>query len=159
MNIVPEENKTELREGIAWKAPEFEYYFKGASWYWLVILLSILIIGFSILRRNFLFAIFIGIAAIIVIYWGRQKPREINFQITPKGVYIDDRFYPFEELSGFAVHENEIIFGRKKRLSVYLKIFAYGKDLERAKNFLSKFLPTFEYEESLSDHIAKILRF
>ena len=144
---------------ITWTAPEFEPHYKGYSWYWLSVIFTVLIVAYAVWRRNFLFGIFAALAEIMLIYWARKKPREVKFKLTGKGLHIDSKLYSFEEFNGFAVHDTEIILRRKAKLSVYLKIFAYGDEIEQAKKFLDEVLPTFEYEESLIDHIARIIRF
>ena len=98
-------------------------------------------------------------AEAMILYWGRKKPRELRFRLEEKGVHAGRSFYFFSELESFAIHSNEIVFKKKSRLSDYLKIYAYETELDRAKEFLSTRLPEFEYEESLMDHIAKLLGF
>jgi len=150
---------TDSEKELVWTAPEYEYRPKGPSWYWLTIIATILIAAFALWRRNFLFIFFVIIAEMVLIYWARRQPREIKFKLTEKGLFIDDKFYAFETFSAFAVYDKEIILRRKARLGMDLKILAADDILDRAKDFLTNYLPTFEYEESLIDHIAKIIRF
>ena len=62
-----------------WKAPEFQYRSKGVSWYWMSIIIAVAIIAFAIWEHNFLFGIFIVIAEILLITWGNEAPRTIDF--------------------------------------------------------------------------------
>jgi hypothetical protein len=145
---------------IRWTAPEFEYYEKGPSWYWLAIIATILLIALALWQRNFLFAVFVAIAALVILNLARKQPREIEFKLDQNGLVIDEKkVYPYETLKGFTISGNEIIFQRKSRFSPYFKIFVLEKDKDRVKHFLSQRLPEIEYEESLTDHISRLLRF
>ena len=145
---------------IKWSAPEFEHREKGVSWYWLTAIAAITIIGIALWAGNFLFAFFVMIAETLIIFWAHQKPAEIEFKLDENGLTISDKkSYPYETLAGFAVRGNEVIFRQKRRLTAYLKIIAGPADIGRIKSFLSDRLPEIEYEESLIEHLARILRF
>lgn len=145
---------------IKWTAWEYEFFPKDISWYWLTIIASTLITTFALWQRNFLFAVFVVIAEILILFWGRRLPKKIEFKLNDKGLTIDERtFYPYDGFHGFALKENEIVFRKKNRLAPYLKILAEESKTGEIKKLLSRYLPEIEYEESLADHIAKILRF
>ncbi len=145
---------------VRWRAPEFEYRTKGVSWYWLTAIIAILVVAVALWFGNFLFALFVVIAELVVIFWARQLPRELEFKLDEKGLAMEDKkFYPYEDFSGFAVRDSEVIFKQKRRLTPYLKILASESDIGRIKSFLSNHLAEIEYEESLIDHLARILRF
>ena len=152
---------------IKWSAPEFEHISKGAGWYWLTIGAAIILIMLALLQQNVLFAVFIIIAAILVLSWGRSYPKMVNFELNENGLAIgEQKTYSYGELMGFIVRRGyvdselvEIVFQKKSRLSPYIKILANGQDAEAIKEFLIQYLPEIEYEESLIEHIAKILKF
>ena len=95
----------------------------------------------------------------MIIYWASKKPREIHFRLTDDGLEIDSKIYPLEGFIAFAIWDSEVIFQRKAKFSTYLKIYSNLKDIERARGFLEQRLPAFDYEPSLMDNIARILRF
>ncbi|MDP3892652.1 hypothetical protein, partial [Nocardioides sp.] len=66
---------------IEWRAPEFYYREKGVSWYWLSIIAAIVILSVSVWQKNFLFAVFVVIAEILMLVWAGRKPREISFSL------------------------------------------------------------------------------
>lgn len=148
-----------------WKAPEFKYYAKSASWYWLSFLVVGILILFAIWQKNLLFIIFIIIAEIAVIIWAKRSPQDIEFKIDKNGIRIGEiKFYPYEDLIGFHIKENpgdasELILKTKSRLHPYIKITILDKDIPEMKDYLKEFLPEIEYEESLSDGIARIIGF
>ena len=145
---------------IRWTAPEFHYHEKGPSWYWLSVIIAIVVAGLAIFLNNFLFAIFVVMAEVMMLFWARQRPRELEFYLDERGLVINGRkFYPYEAFMGFASYGHEVIFQKKGRLASYVKVMAYPSDASRIKIFLSGRLPEIEYEESLFDHIFKLLRF
>jgi hypothetical protein len=145
---------------IRWRSPEFEHYEKGPTWYWLTIIITIILVAFSLWQRNFLFAVFIVIAALVIINWGKKTPREIEFKLDQRSLVIDaNKVYPYEILAGFTIRDSELILRRKSRLNPYVKILIPERDRERIKSFLIQHLPEIEYEESLTDHISKLLKF
>jgi len=111
---------TKLKE-ITWHAPEFKYRYKDISWYWLSFAVAGVLILLSLWQKNLLFIIFIIIAESMIIIWANRFPKELRFKLDKKGVYIDKiNFYPYEELDGFHILENEdedsdlILFGAPK---------------------------------------------
>ncbi|OGY62845.1 MAG: hypothetical protein A2745_00445 [Candidatus Harrisonbacteria bacterium RIFCSPHIGHO2_01_FULL_44_13] len=157
-----------MEKEIKWSAPEFTYYHKDVSWYWVTIIAAIIILAIAFLQKNFLFAIFVIIAETMIIFWGRQSPKDIDFRLDERGLDIGGlKFYAYENLIGFTPktpdHEKpeftELIFRTKAKISPYLKVWINSKDNEKVKNFLLRFMPEIEHDESLTDHIAKFLRF
>lgn len=150
-----------------WSAPEFEYFHKGVSWYWLIIIAAVVLVALSLLQKNFLFSVFIVISAALILRLGYKRPRYLDFHLNDKGLLIDEKnFYSYDDLVGFATRSlylddglSEVILKRKHRLGTYLKILLPNKHLEEIRVFLNKYLPEIEYEESLTDHLSKLLKF
>lgn len=143
---------------IKWRAPEYEYHEKDVSWYWLAIIFVIILVGLSLWQKNLLFAIFVLIAGAVVIFWGRREPRELEFKLEEKGLYIDKKFIAYEILDGFAVKE-DLLLKKKSRLRPYLKLPLPDSQKEAAKKHLLPLLPEIEYQESLAEALAKFLKF
>lgn len=76
---------------ISWKAPEFEHHEKEVMWSWVSIMFAVVLLTAAIVARNFLFAIFIVIAEVLILIWAHREPREVTFSITEKEIVIDDR--------------------------------------------------------------------
>lgn len=122
----------------------------------------------SLIQGNFLFTIFVILAVSLVLRWGRQAPHQIEVKITETGVDVGERKnYPYDRLLGFATrrldpHEegmSELILRQKHRLSTYVKILVPNKITEEVRLRLNQRLPEIEYEESLVDHISRLLKF
>jgi hypothetical protein len=159
------------KSAISWQAPEFESHPKDVSWYWLSLITTIIILALAVWQKNFLFALFIVIAWLVIIYLSRRSPTVWQFRIDEKGIEISlpksreaRKFYPYEEINGFDIKSGsdkykELILKLKTKLSPYLKINIHSADEEKIKNFLLKFLLKEEYHVSLADSVSKLIGF
>jgi len=113
-----------------------------------------------------LFAFFIVIAWLVVVYSAGRNPTIWNFKLSEKGIEINlpnndpvsAKFYPFSEIEGFDIH-GELILKLKKRFSSYLKVNFPAEEEEKIKDFLQKYTTKEEYSESLADSFSKLIRF
>lgn len=151
---------------IHWHAPEFEYRDKGELWYLGVIVLTAILVLIALWQRNYLFALFVGIAGALVISWGRRFPATLKFSVEEHGIRIDAiKFHSWGELESFAVHERQDelseIFLKKRRRSPnpLIRIYAYTDELGKIRERLAEHLPEEEHEESLVDSLERIVRF
>jgi len=156
-----------MDQEIKWSAPEFHFYDKGVVWYWLIVLTTIIIVALALWQKNFLFAIFIIIASMLVITWGRQEPRTIDFTLSEKGLDIGEKqFIAFKDLAGFNIIEthdneeiNELVLKSNKKVIGWTKVIIAKQRKNQINNLIEKHIPKIEYEESLADHLARILKF
>lgn len=150
---------------ITWQAPEYLYREKDVSWYWLSIILTALLALISLWQRNFLFLIFLIIAEMMIIFWGKEYPKNIEFKINNKGIYIGSiKYYPYEDLEGYHIMEendyaSELILRTRNRFNPFVKILVANDDIPEIKKFLQNHLNEVEYDESLNDRISKIIGF
>ncbi len=156
---------------ISWQAPEFESHSKDVSWYWLSLIIAIIILALAIWQKNFLFALFIVIAWLLIFYSSRRPPTVWQFEINGKGIEISlpksreaRKFYSYDDIDGFDIKSasakyGELILKLKAKLSPYLKINIHSADEEKINNFLLRFLPREEYHISLADSVSKLIGF
>jgi len=156
---------------IEWQALEFEYYRKDVSWYWLSLIVSIILLALAVWQKNFLFAVFVIIAWLVIVYSANRLPNVWSFKIDEKGIEIslpktkdNQKFYPYSEIEGFDIHPasdqyKELVLKVKSRLSPYLKVNITANDEEKIKNFLLKYISKEKYNSSLADSFSKLIRF
>lgn len=153
-------------ENFVWQAPEFKHNYKDIAWYGISIATAFFLFIAAIWQKNLLFGIFVIIAEIMLLFWAKQRPKDIHFKIDKKGVYIGEmKFYSYEELAGFHLIEGEgdemgeLILKTKNRLHPHVKILIENGNIPRIKNILKDHISEIEYEESLSDSISKFIGF
>jgi len=142
---------------LSWQAPEFEHHEKEVLWSWISIILAVVLLAVALLAKNFLFAVFIVIAEILILIWGHRTPRDITFEITEKEMVIDGRerydlknldhfgFVDMDEEAkyielGLALHKfrplTRILMPRELAKPVEQKLKLYGKKVDMEPTFV-----------------------
>lgn len=101
-----EENQINLDYGKAlhsWQVPEFDKHLRPKLWYISAAGIAIVLLIFSLITANFLFAVIIIIAALIIILHDSKEPDKVDFSIFNEGVMIGNRFFDYDEIKHFAV--------------------------------------------------------
>jgi len=167
MNDIKQNPGQTPRENVfAWAAPEFRYYEKTMSWYFWSIGITVLIIIFAIWQKNFLFAFFAIVGELLIVFWAQQMPKEFDHRLTEQGLEFNNRRYLFSNYDAFAVIDDslgspysEIILRPKKHLAGYTKALVHDEQAEAVRTWLVAHLPEFDYDEPLSDHLLKRMKF
>ena len=89
-----------------WTAPEYETHNRSRAWYALMSIVALLLLGYAVFSGNFLFALVIILAAIILFLQGKQEPLKVTIGITEFGIVISNRFYTYSELETFYIVYN-----------------------------------------------------
>ncbi len=153
---------------ISWTGPEFEHWHKPRLWYLILILISLLLIITALWQGNFLFSVFVAIAAALVGVTGGRAPRMVEYRLTDESLIVDRiRAYLYEQLAGFATHRvdalddgfSQLVFQRKQRLGSFIKILFPTSRTQEIRHFLNRYLHEIEYQESLTDHLFRWIRF
>lgn len=149
---------------IRWEAPEFEFYPKTASWYWLTFIAAILLLTFAVWQKNFLFTVFVIIAEIMILAWSREKPHTFSFVINDDGILIGDALHQFKDLLHFSILErddrlSDLLLANKQRFGRHLKILIYTDMIKEIREALLARLEEEEYKEPLPDSIFRIIKF
>jgi len=150
----------DLTEPIAWNAPEGVRIQRGAVWY---VLFAIVLAGLMALAilvfQNWTFAILLPIMAVGLFVFSNNKPQNINYAISPKGIYIADTLHDFSEFRAFGLlHENDqhsILLLPVKRFSPGLTIYFSEAEGEKIVDMLGARLPM---QEIKPDALEKFIR-
>lgn len=150
---------------ITWEAPEFEFYEKEISWYWLSIIIAALMIAFSIWERDFLFGFFVVVAEILLLVWGNRQPRIFTFILSETDFSIgNEKHYAIREFDAWSVGPDihgftEVIWNFKSRVKLPLKTLVPSETVQDIREHVKTFLRETEYQLSFLDAIEKLLRF
>ncbi len=154
---------------LTWRAPEFEYREKGPGWYWLSIFAAVGLMALALWQKNFLFAVFIVVAEVLIVTWGSREPNLVEFKLTAEGLGVgDDKLYLYREIENFSLDENSssrwvemnLRFKRalKPKMKIQLPRGELGKIIENFRN-LAPGVKEVEFEESLTDTAERIIKF
>ncbi len=159
---MPDSNPNNDR--IEWRAPEFTYWHKGVSWYWLTIIVAVLLLAVAAWGRNFLFGVFVVIAEILVLTWGSRTPEFVTFRAEMKELNINDRMhYAWQDFASFSTEEEEggfTVFLRfRNGLRPPLRIFIPRDVFAGFKKKISLWCPETQDFRSFVEVIEEFFRF
>ncbi len=151
---------------IEWRAEEFEYRAKDASWYWLSIMIAVVLLTIAIWQKNLLFAFFILVAEVLMLVWGSQVPEVLEFSLGKEKLRIGDRKeYPLREISEYSLMDAErdpipfiLVFRNHYRPSVRVLV-PKDKAEEARKYFREANVKEVEHEHTLIDTLEDFLGF
>lgn len=154
---------------IEWQAPEFNYVEKEPIWFLSMGLFATLFVIYAIWQQNLLFAIFIIISAVVLIYWAKEKPKTLQFTLNSEGITISDyNSYTWNSLQNFALikshiehdHLAELIVKRIDKFNPYVKIHVPVERASEIREYLLKHIKEEEnYMETYSDAIQRLIKF
>lgn len=152
-------------QSVTWRAREYEFTQKDASWYWLIGGGAATLILIALFQKNFFFAVFIAIAAGVVALLGKRVPEVVEYSVSEEGVRIGKEvLYPYNELHSFSVRKresrlDEIVLRRKTIANPFIKLPANAHATERARALLKEKIEEEEYHESLLELFTEWLGF
>jgi len=145
---------------ISWRAMEHHTHKKGADWYWALGIIAVGGAATSIIFGNALFAILILVGAVALGLNAARAAREIEFELNPKGLIVDEAFYPFASLEAFWVEDDGVsdpmLFLKSERALMPQIVVPLGDvSPEEVHEFLSEFLEEEEMAEPFSQKVAE----
>lgn len=91
---------------LEWEGREYDHNPKSADWYWALGIISVAGTIASLLFGNYLLAILIIIATLVLALHAAKQPTLHRFQLTEEGVWIGEEFHPFHAMTSFSVLED-----------------------------------------------------
>ena len=154
----------EATSSIYWEAPEHRHIEKTSDWFWILGIIAISASVASIIFQNVLFAVVILLATTTMFITAHRKPREIEFEVSIRGVRIDNALYPYATLDSYYLdEENKIdpqLIVKSKKLFVPLLIIPIPVNhIDDIEDMVSSRLPEEFMEEPLSHRILEFLGF
>jgi len=174
IKIKDENNDSEARtdsDEMNWRIEEPNFTPKTTQWFWALGILAFALIVFSILMKNYLLTIILALAAFIIYNSKNKKLEHINFRLDNDGLYIEDKFYPYDSFESFWIfparggspkggeaqidEERELALRYNRHLVPLLIVPFYNNDEPEIRRILSEYLPESEEQESLIDLLKK----
>lgn len=150
---------------LTWQIPSHEHREHGFNFFVWIIAFMVILLLFSIWQKNFLFGIFVILAAGTLLFLSLQHPDTHEFSLTSSHIIFGNyqEEYSYDELSHFHIQEYsdtdiEIFFAfrNKKHAPIHMRI--YKGDKEKIVAILrEKKLTQKEIEISLFESVSKIL--
>ncbi len=149
-----------------WEGREYDPNPKSADWYWALGIIAVAGAVASVLFSNYLFAVLIGIAAVVIALHGAKHPPTHTFRIVEQGLMIGEELYQFERMTSFSALED--IEGKLSPilsiktdswLSPHLMIPLDGVDADAVYAYFLEKVDEAEHHHAISDVLAAWFRF
>lgn len=147
---------------ISWEAPSF--YYNPQKRYLSLVIIALLAgaAALIIFRYDTLTSVFLILASLVLLLYGKQKPTISKIVIDQSGVSIDDIVYHYKDIKSFWIEYNP---GGPKELSLesakwympYVKVLLNEQNPVEIRSLIINFLPEKEHENSLVDIIGRKL--
>lgn len=149
---------------ISWEAPEHHHIEKSNDWFWVLGILAIAGSVASIIFGNVLFGVVILLAATTMFIAAHQTPRVIDFEISVRGVRVDNTLYPYATLESYYLdeenHVNPQLILKSKKLFMPLIIIPIPDDyIDEIEDMVNDRLPEEFLEEPLSHRLFEFFGF
>src|SRR3989344_4729669 len=88
-----------------WSAYEHDHIVRGGDWYWALGIVAVSAAVTSILLDDFLFAILILLAALVLALASRTPPETATFEVSERGVRVNSTLHRYDEIISFWVED------------------------------------------------------
>lgn len=151
------------KEVLEWEALESFLAPRSGDWFWAVGIIGLALAVAAMIFNNFLFGVFILLAAVAIMLRSVRPPRKIHVRITSQGVRINSELFPFSQLTSFWVEdeaeEDWLVLHTKKTVVSYVKVPIFDVDPEYVRQFLLDYLEEERRDPHLAEGIGDYLGF
>lgn len=148
---------------LEWTALEYEEKDRSVDWFWALGIIAVCSSVAAIIYRNYLFAFFIILAAVLLGLMAVRRPESTTFKITEKGLELGRDKYPYEKLKSFHILEKEsgdVLLVMSNRSVIPLISVPLGDRLpDDVRTVLIKYIPEEERAEPTAHKIMEYLGF
>jgi len=153
-----------MRKEIQWVAVEHEHAKKGSDWFWALGIVAVSSAIVSLLFGNVLFAILIVIAAFSLALMAASGPQQHTFTLTPRGIRIDNRLFPYQSLVSFWIDETDprgakLIIDARQFLVPHIVASLNSTDPDAVREYLLEYLDEVAMEVPASHRLIEFFGF
>lgn len=149
-------------EPVSWQAPEYIQQEKTPLWYVGFFAATIVLIAAAIWLGSWTFVILIPVMAVALLMYTHRPPQTMNYVLTEKGLYINDRLHPLGEFKKFGVVDehalHSLVLVPVKRFRPGLTAYFPTEAGEELVDFLGAYLPMEQIQPDAFDRIIRKLR-
>lgn len=154
----------EVVRSVYWEAPEHHHIEKSSDWYWILGIIAIAGSIASVIFGNVLFGIVIFLGASVMMLYGRREPRMLRFEVSNRGVRIENSFFPYSALESFYMDEEnpqgpQLIVKPQKFLTQLLILPVPEQYMDEIEHILSPRLPEEHLEEPFGHKLLEFFGF
>ena len=145
---------------LRWRAHEHEHIERGSDWYWALGIAATCLAITAILFHNTLFGLLIIVAALTLGLHAREVPPEHFFEISDRGVKIDDTLHHWDDIISFWVKEDNeagptLLVDTTKMLSPNLIIPLFDIDINSVRAIMGEHCTEIPMREPVAHKILE----
>jgi hypothetical protein len=149
---------------ISWEAPEHHHVEKGNDWFFALAIIVIAIVIVAILFNNVMLALLLGLGGGALAVSAARRPSIIPFEVSVRGVRIEDELYPFSSLESYHIDEDDhrgpqLYVKVEKRLLPLLVLPLPVDHIDDIEAILKEKLPEEELEEAFFIKVLELFGF
>lgn len=155
----------EAQDKFVWEAPAFEFHSRGPVWYFIMAIVSVLLIAYAVYTANFLFAFIILLIAILVLLVGNKKPKSVLIQIGENGMVFDGQLLLWQDVDNFSIVyqppvTKRLYIEQRSALRPRTHVLLEDEDPIALREFLRRHInENFDLQyEPISDTLARLLK-
>ncbi len=159
----PQEPRGEIL--MDWEFPEFTRHDRGRAWYLAYAIITIGLIVFGVLSRNYTFAMLLVLLTLVIIIRLRRDPLPVHFAIRDEGIEVGNNFYAWREMKEFWIiyrppTVKKIYFIFKSGLRPEIDVALGDQNPVQVRQYLSERLleNATREEEPAGDQISRVLK-
>jgi hypothetical protein len=150
--------------GFSWSGPEYIDHERGAGWYGLLGLLTVLLaVAFYFLTKDYFAVGAAAIAGIIVGVYASRKPNQVQYELTNKGIKIGRNFYSYSTFRSFSLADegelSSVNFTPIKRLMPPLALYFEPQNEQKITGIIGDHLPYDQHRLDAIDRLTRRIRF
>lgn len=150
---------------MEWTFPEFVRHERGRGWYIAYIVVTLGLLTFSILSKNYTFAMLIVLLTLVLIIRLRRQPMSVQMTVYDEGVGVGNDFHPWREFKEFAIiyrppTVKKLYLTFKTGLRPELEISLEAENPIRLRQYLSERLleNAQREEEPATDQLTRVFK-
>jgi hypothetical protein len=163
--LTPEELEEARANEVAfsWQASEYVHHKKGLGWYMMLVGVVAVLVVICIWQQWWIQIGLVVMAGVASAVYAGKPPRTLTYELTPRGVQIEGKKYPFSELRSFSVYEDtewhSIDLIPTRRFAPAITMLFNSDDLEEIVGHLELHLPRADQKPDYVDRLTRYLRF
>lgn len=148
---------------FSWQASEYVHHHKGTVWYAILFGVTAVLVGVVIWLKLWMSILaFVAMAGAIVVY-ARKPPRTLMYELTPTGITIEGKVYPFTIFRSFGVLPGDdwhtIDLEPSKRFVPRISVLFTDEDFDEIVGHLELHLPRIDRQPDVIERFTRYLRF
>lgn len=148
---------------VRWQALEYMQHQHEPIWYvgFSVVVLALIAVAIFVFKSP-TFAVLVPVMAVALALYVRRPPATIDYIVSRKGIYVNDRLYTFDQFKSFSVVKqetaNHVVLIPRKRFQLGQNIYFPTEVGENLVDMLAARLPMKEASPDIVDKLLAKLR-